>query len=67
MFEDDVYDLDGDGNLELKKVAGGWRIIDIEEPDRFKTVYTDKDEALDLCKTLNEGQHCIDQRFEDQS
>lgn len=67
MFDDDVYDLDGDGRFELSKVAGGWRIIDTDEPERFKSVYADRDEATDLCKTLNEGQHCIDRRFEDES
>lgn len=57
MFEDDVYELENpDGDYSLIVVDGGWRIIDNEEPERFKTVFSDKAEAVDLCNALNEGQ-----------
>lgn len=56
MFEDDVYDQPNDDLYYwVKTVEGGWRIIDTEEPDRFKTLFTDKAEAIDMCKTLNDG------------
>lgn len=65
MFPDDVYDLnDAGGNYKMVPSIGGWRIVDIEAPERFKTVFANKNEAIDLCEALNEGQRCIDQRSE---
>jgi hypothetical protein len=57
MFDDDAYELSNpDGDYSLTVVEGGWRIIDSEQPDRFKTVFSDKAEAADLCNSLNAGQ-----------
>jgi N-acyl-L-homoserine lactone synthetase len=62
MFEDDVYDQDPDDYYQVVAVAGGWRIVDQDEPERFKTVFADRAEAMDLCEDLNEGKRCIYQR-----
>lgn len=62
MFEDDVYDKpDSDGvYYQLRNVTGGWCIVDLDEPNRFKTIFTDRVEAQDFCDALNEGRSSIE-------
>lgn len=61
LFPDDEYDLpESDSAYIVVVVDGGWRIFDPDEPERFKAVFSRKDEAQEMCQALNYGQSYVD-------